>query len=73
MVPEEPTFTIGVEEEYFVVDPETRDLVPGLPDALLKALENPPVGMTAPSSCAARSRSEHRCRRTSLSSPNTSP
>ena len=48
MVPEEPTFTIGVEEEYFVVDPETRDLVPGLPDALLKALENPPVGMTAP-------------------------
>lgn len=48
MVPAEPTFTIGVEEEYFVVDPETRDLVRGLPDSLLAALEHPPVGMTAP-------------------------
>ncbi|MGI9528286.1 MAG: YbdK family carboxylate-amine ligase, partial [Acidimicrobiia bacterium] len=48
MVPEEPTFTIGVEEEYFVVDRETRNLVPDLPDHLRKALESPPVGMTSP-------------------------
>ena len=48
MVPEEPTFTIGVEEEYFVVDRETRNLVPDLPDKLRKALETPPVGMTSP-------------------------
>jgi len=48
MVPEEPTFTIGVEEEYFVVDRTTRNLVPDLPDNLRKALETPPVGMTSP-------------------------
>ncbi|MEN8041027.1 MAG: carboxylate-amine ligase [Actinomycetota bacterium] len=48
MIPETPTFTIGMEEEYFVVDRETRDLVPGLPDSLLKKLENPPVGATSP-------------------------
>ena len=48
MVPDEPTLTIGVEEEYFVVDRETRNLVPDLPDAVRKALEAPPVGMTSP-------------------------
>ena len=45
---EEPTFTIGVEEEYFVVDRTTRNLVPDLPDELRTALESPPVGMTSP-------------------------
>jgi carboxylate-amine ligase len=48
MVPQEPTFTIGVEEEYFVVDRTTRNLVPDLPDAVRRALESPPVGMTSP-------------------------
>ena len=48
MGPQEPRFTIGVEEEYFVVDRTTRDLVPDLPDDLKKALEHPPVGMTSP-------------------------
>lgn len=48
MVPEQPTFTIGVEEEYFVVDRDTRNLVPDLPNRLLAALESPPVGMTSP-------------------------
>ena len=48
MVPEVPTFTVGVEEEYFVVDRTTRDLVPDIPDELRAALEQPPVGMTSP-------------------------
>lgn len=48
MVPEEPSFTIGVEEEYFVVDRATRNLVPDLPDGVQRALESPPVGMTSP-------------------------
>lgn len=48
MVPQEPTFTIGVEEEYFVVDRTTRNLVPDLPEPVRRALESPPVGMTSP-------------------------
>ena len=32
-----PSFTIGIEEEYFIVDRKTRDLVPDMPDALLGA------------------------------------
>ena len=45
----EPAFTIGVEEEYLLVDKETRDLVadpdPGLCKPVLKSLGN----MSAPS------------------------
>ena len=48
MVPAEPTFTIGVEEEYFVVDRATRNLVPDLPDSVQQALASPPGGMTSP-------------------------
>jgi carboxylate-amine ligase len=48
MTPERPRFTIGIEEEYFVVDRETRDLVPDLPEQLQKDLQNPPMGMTSP-------------------------
>lgn len=48
MIPEEPRLTIGMEEEYFVVDRDTRDLVPDIPDSLLKKLERPPVGATSP-------------------------
>jgi len=48
MTPERPAFTIGIEEEYFVVDRETRDLVPDLPAGLQEALTRAPIGMTSP-------------------------
>jgi carboxylate-amine ligase len=48
MAPKRPPLTIGIEEEYFVVDLETRDLVEDLPDSLLHALEKPPTGATSP-------------------------
>ena len=35
-----PEFTIGIEEEYLVVDRETRDLIQAPPDSMWKALEN---------------------------------
>lgn len=41
-------FTIGMEEEYFVVDRESRDLVPELPELLLEKLLHPPIGATSP-------------------------
>jgi len=44
----EPSFTIGIEEEYFIVDRETRNLVPGMPDGLLAACEEMTVGMVSP-------------------------
>ena len=44
----EPSFTIGIEEEYFIVDRETRDLVPDMPDGLLAACEEITVGMVSP-------------------------
>ena len=34
-----PAFTIGIEEEYLLVDPETRDLVDDPPDSIMKAAE----------------------------------
>ena len=34
-----PSFTIGVEEEYLIVDPETRDLVRDLPEGLMRRVE----------------------------------
>lgn len=45
---QKPQFTIGMEEEYFVVDRDTRDLVPDLPESLLKRLLDPPLGATSP-------------------------
>lgn len=45
---DESRLTIGMEEEYFVVDRETRDLVTDLPDSLLRKLGRPPVGTTSP-------------------------
>ncbi len=44
----QPRFTIGMEEEYFVVDRDSRDLVPDLPEALLAKLLDPPIGATSP-------------------------
>jgi carboxylate-amine ligase len=37
-----------MEEEYFVVDRDSRDLVPDLPDSLLQKLLDPPIGATSP-------------------------
>jgi carboxylate-amine ligase len=48
MVPQKPSLTIGMEEEYFVVDRVTRDLVPDLPEELKGALASPPRGATSP-------------------------
>ncbi|MDA2978510.1 MAG: carboxylate-amine ligase [Actinomycetota bacterium] len=48
MTTQEQRFTIGIEEEYFVVDRETRDLVADLPEAITKSLAHPPVGTTSP-------------------------
>jgi carboxylate-amine ligase len=47
-MPRQPTFTIGIEEEYFIVDRETRDLVPDMPDGLLAACEEITEGMVSP-------------------------
>jgi carboxylate-amine ligase len=44
---ERPAFTIGIEEEYLLVDPETRDLLRDPPDRLMSELEEvlgPQVG-----------------------------
>ena len=37
---ERPSFTIGVEEEYLIVDPETRDLVRDLPPGMMRQVED---------------------------------
>ena len=44
----EPSFTIGIEEEYFLVDRETRGLVPDMPDGLLAACEEITEGTVSP-------------------------
>jgi carboxylate-amine ligase len=43
-----PSFTVGIEEEYFIVDRETRDLVPDMPDGLLRACREITEGMVSP-------------------------
>jgi glutamate---cysteine ligase / carboxylate-amine ligase len=48
MILQRPRMTIGIEEEYFVVDRSTRDLVAELPPALLAELEHPPIGEVSP-------------------------
>ncbi len=48
---ETPPFTVGVEEEYLLVDPKTRDLVVEPPDGLLRDCERavpPEIGSVAP-------------------------
>ena len=47
MPTERPAFTIGIEEEYLLVDPESRDLLRDPPDSLMKQCEEvlgPQVG-----------------------------
>ena len=43
-----PSFTIGIEEEYWLVDRQTRDLVPDMPPGLVAACDKIAVGMVSP-------------------------
>jgi carboxylate-amine ligase len=45
---ERPAFTIGIEEEYLVVDIESRELVQDLPDGLMAACEEIIGGQVSP-------------------------
>ncbi len=45
---EGPAFTIGIEEEYLIVDIETRELVQDLPDGLMTACEEILEGQVSP-------------------------
>ena len=44
----EPSFTVGIEEEYLLVDRATRDLVSDMPKALFAACEEALRGQVAP-------------------------
>ncbi len=44
----EPSFTIGIEEEYLLVDRETRDLVVEAPDSLMSECEKRLEGRVSP-------------------------
>jgi len=48
MASERPTFTVGIEEEYLVVDRESRDLVSDPPPAFMSSLEDILGGQVAP-------------------------
>ncbi len=48
MAIKEPSFTIGIEEEYLLVDQDTRDLVQEKPPALFKKLEEALHGQVSP-------------------------
>jgi carboxylate-amine ligase len=48
MTTKEPSFTIGIEEEYLLVDQDTRDLVQEKPPALFKKLEESLRGQVSP-------------------------
>ena len=45
---ERPAFTIGIEEEYLIVDKGTRELVQDLPDGLMSACEEILGGKVSP-------------------------
>ena len=45
---ERPAFTIGIEEEYLIVDIESRELVRDLPDGLMAACEEILEGQVSP-------------------------
>jgi len=44
----EPSFTVGIEEEYLLVDRLSRDLVPAAPDALMRECEARLEGQVSP-------------------------
>lgn len=48
MLNPEPRFTLGIEEEYLLIDPQTRDLVIEPPRALWEALGRPSHGQVSP-------------------------
>jgi carboxylate-amine ligase len=48
MAIKEPSFTIGIEEEYLLVDKDTRDLAPEPPPALLAKCEEALRGQVSP-------------------------
>ena len=48
MAPREPSFSIGIEEEYLLVDRETRDLVRDAPDSLMRECEKRLKGRVSP-------------------------
>ncbi len=43
-----PSFTIGIEEEYWLVDRQTRDLVPDMPPGLVAACDKIAIGTVSP-------------------------
>ena len=43
-----PSFTVGIEEEYWLVDRQTRDLVPDMPPGLVAACDKIAIGMVSP-------------------------
>jgi len=43
----EPSFAIGIEEEYLLVDKETRDVASDPPEALFKACQSHIKGLVA--------------------------
>jgi glutamate---cysteine ligase / carboxylate-amine ligase len=47
MAPKQPSFTIGIEEEYLLVDRSTRDLVGEMPPALFEACDRAMHGQVA--------------------------
>jgi carboxylate-amine ligase len=48
MITPEPSFTVGIEEEYLLVDLETRDLVVDPPDSLMSECEKLLEGRVSP-------------------------
>ena len=48
MAPSEPSFSIGIEEEYLLVDRKTRDLVRDAPDSLMSECEKRLKGRVSP-------------------------
>ena len=48
MAVERPTFTVGIEEEYLIVDRESRDLVRDLPDEVMLECEERLAGQVSP-------------------------
>ena len=48
MAVDRPTFTVGIEEEYLIVDRETRDLVRDLPDEVMLECEERLAGQVSP-------------------------
>lgn len=48
MAVDRPTFTVGIEEEYLIVDRETRDLVRDLPDDVMLECEERLAGQVSP-------------------------